>query len=73
MNHFNLVYNNSASVVMVSQGGNHKPGIWKNFMERNMILIFCPEGQRVERKEEKSRGDFSLERRLGDRACMGRN
>lgn len=73
VNHFNLVCNNSASLVMASHGGNHKPGIWKNFMERNMILIFWPEGQRVERKEKKSLGDFSLERRLGDRACTGRN
>lgn len=54
MNHFNLVCNNSASLVMASQGGNHKPGIWKNFIKRNMSFIFWSEGQRVDMKEKKN-------------------
>lgn len=46
--HFNLVCHNSASLVMASQGGSHKPGAGKNYRVRNMSLIFWPKGQRVD-------------------------
>ena len=48
--HLNLVYisNNSTSLVIASQDECLKPVARKNYRERNMSLIYWPEGQKVD-------------------------
>ena len=60
--HFNLVYNNSALLVMASQGGSHKPAAWGNYRDRNISLVFWPEGQSVDLKGKISGGFLLWER-----------